>query len=96
MRSLKELIGTIYVNKMHLLFGSLSRKNSKVKRGISRWKMGDPWKVILGSVRVRTKHAEKTRVDPWGQLTIRRAGRYNWYQSRDPAVSVVDEDVEPL
>ena len=88
------MIDTTHVNKMHILFGSPSRKNSKVKRGISRWVT--PWEVILGSVRVRTKHAEKTRVDPWGQLTIRRAGRYNWYQSRDPAVSVVDEDVEPL
>ena len=29
---LKELIGTTYVNKMHLLFGSPSDRNSKVKR----------------------------------------------------------------
>ena len=28
---LKELIGIIYTNKMHLLFGSLSLKNSIVK-----------------------------------------------------------------
>ena len=28
---LKELIGTTYTNKMHLLFGSPSLKNSKVK-----------------------------------------------------------------
>ena len=28
---LKELIGTTYTNKMHLLFSSLSLKNSTVK-----------------------------------------------------------------
>ena len=31
LRNLKELIGTIYINKMHLLVSSLSHKNSTFK-----------------------------------------------------------------
>ena len=60
---LKRYDVTTYVNKMHLLFGSPSRNNSKVKY----------CEVFPGSVRVRTKHAGKTCVCLWGQLSIRRA-----------------------
>ena len=49
-----------------------------------------------GDVRVRTKHVGKTRVGLWGQSSSRISSRYNWYQSRDPAGSVADEDVGPL
>ena len=60
---LKRYDVTTYVNKMHLLFGSPSRNNSKVKY----------CEVFPGSVRVRTKHAGKTRVALWGRSSIRKA-----------------------
>ncbi|AES60857.1 hypothetical protein MTR_1g071670 [Medicago truncatula] len=48
---------------MHLLFGS-----SFHNRG-----MGDLLGSFSVSMRVRTKHAEKTRVDLWGQSAIQKA-----------------------
>ena len=55
---------------MHLLFGSPFHKNSTVKCVWSSLWMGDIAGSFSVSVRVRTKHAEKTRVDLWGQSAI--------------------------
>ena len=71
---LKRYDGTTYVNKMHLLFRSSSRKNSEVKRAwpgaISKWvTYGE---IFSGSMRVRTKHARKIYVGLWGQSLIRK------------------------
>ena len=72
---LKELVWTTYINKVHLLFGSPSHKNSTVKRAWLGVVVGwvTFWEVFLESMQVRTTHAEKTRVGLWGQSTILEA-----------------------
>jgi len=46
--------------------------------------MGDLLGSFSISVRVRTKHTEKTRVDLWGQSAILKSnmGCYKWYRRR--------------
>ena len=57
---LKELIDITYTNKMHLLFGSPSLKNSKVKcvclEAIMGWVAF--WEVFSENVWVKTKHVK--------------------------------------
>src|ERR1044072_1887801 len=74
---------------MHLLFGSPTHKNYKVKcaclGAISGWVTS--WKVFPGIARVRTKRAGNTRV-----VTLRpvvKSGCYRWYQSRPLLVRCV-------
>ena len=42
------------------------------------------------------KAHQKELCSPVGTIIDSISSRYNWYQSRDPARSVVDEDVGPL
>jgi len=63
--------------------------------------MGDLLRNFPGSVRARTKHAEKACSDLWGQLTIletvldnypqpkKGSGRYIWYQSLPTAINYI-------
>ena len=72
--SLKDLIGTIHTNKVHLPFREPVRRNSKVKRAslgeIQGWVTS--WEVLPGSVRERTKHAGK---DPcWSVEPVVKSG----------------------
>ena len=62
---LKELIGIIYINKMHLLFNNLLHKNSMCLPW-SSYEMGDILESFPESMWVRTKYAKKSRVDLWG------------------------------
>lgn len=73
---LKKLIGTTYINKMHLFFGSLSLKNSIIKRAwlrvIIRWVTF--WKV-------------SRKTSEWGQNTLKSPvlvcgdNHWSWEQS---------------
>jgi len=59
------------INKMHLLFGSSSHKNFTVKRAWLGTILGwVTYREVFRYVRVRTKHAEKTRVGLWGQSVM--------------------------
>ena len=73
-KSLKDLIGTTYTNKMHLLFDSsiLGAPKLSVLDLEQYW---DGWPLEKFSQEVyewvRTKHAGKTHVGLWGQSSIR-------------------------
>ena len=69
---LKELIGTTYTDKMHLIFDCLSHKNSTVKHVWLGIIMGwmTFWKFCRKTWLRKKKHAEKCRVSLWGQSLI--------------------------
>ena len=83
---LKELIDITYTNKIHILFGSLSLKNSIVKYAwleTINYEIDDFLGSFLKNMWVKTKHAEKSYVCGDNSLILKAGITHFWDLEKD-------------